>query len=76
MEPTHRLDVLGHYCPVPVRHARKSLEKMKGGEVLELLADDPETLHDVPILIDRLGHRLVDIIKVSGEIKFIIEVCR
>ena len=76
MEPTHRLDVLGHYCPVPVRHARKSLEKMNDGEVLELLADDPETLHDVPILIDRLGHRLVDIIKVSGEIKFIIEVCR
>jgi len=75
MEPTHRLDVLGHYCPVPVQHARKSLEKMNQGEVLELLADDPETLHDVPILIDRLGHRLVDIIKVSGEIKFIIEVC-
>ncbi len=76
MQPTHRLDVLGHFCPVPVHQARRSLEKLQGGDVLEVLADDPETLHDVPILIDRLGHRLVDIIKESGEFKFIIEVCK
>ena len=75
MEPTHRLDVLGHYCPVPVKHARKSLEKLQVGDVLEVLADDPETLHDVPILVNRLGHNLLEILKSSGEFRFIIEVC-
>ena len=75
MEPTHRLDVLGHYCPVHVKHARKSLANLQVGDVLEVLADDPETLHDVPILVNRLGHNLLEILKSSGEFKFIIEVC-
>lgn len=76
MEPTHRLDVLGHYCPIPISQARKSLSGMISGQVLEVLADDPETLHDMPLLLDRLGHRLVDVLKQAGEFRFIIEVNR
>ena len=74
MEPTHRLDVLGHYCPIPVSQTRKSLSKLEGGDVLLVLADDPETMHDIPILIERLGHRMVDVLKEAGEFRFIIEV--
>lgn len=75
MEPTHKLDVLGHYCPVPVSHARKALSKLEGGNVLLVIADDPETMHDMPILIERLGHNLVDAKEFAGEFQFIIEVC-
>ena len=75
MEPTHKLDVLGHYCPVPVSQARKALADLALGDVLLVVADDPETMHDMPILVDRLGHRLVDVLKSTGEFRFIIEVC-
>ncbi len=75
MEPTHKLDVLGHYCPVPVSQARKALADLDGGNVLMVIADDPETMHDIPILIDRLGHQLIDVLKSAGEFRFIIEVC-
>ena len=74
MEPTHELDVLGHYCPVPVSKTRKSLEKLSAGDVLKVISDDPETLHDMPILIERLGHVMVQVTKNSGEYYFIIEV--
>ncbi len=74
MEPTHELDVLGHYCPVPVSQARKALTDLGSGDVLMVIADDPETIHDMPILVDRLGHRLVDVLKSAGEFRFIIEV--
>ena len=74
MEPTFRLDVLGHFCPVPVSQARKALSDLSSGDVLEVLADDPETLHDMPLLIDRLGHHIVDVLKSAGEFRFIIEV--
>ena len=76
MEPTHKLDVLGHYCPVPVSQARKALSKLDGGNVLLVIADDPETMHDMPMLIERLGHNLVDVQQSAGEIQFIIEVCK
>lgn len=76
MEPTHKLDVLGHYCPVPVSQARKALSKLDGGNVLLVISDDPETIHDMPMLIERLGHNLVDVQESAGEIQFIIEVCK
>ena len=76
MEPTHRQDVLGKYCQITKSQARKSLSGMISGQVLEVLADDPETLHDMPLLLDRLGHRLVDVLKQAGEFRFIIEVNR
>ena len=40
-----------------------------------VLADDPETMHDMPVLLDRMGHKLVDVVKSAGEFHFIIEVC-
>ena len=76
MEPTHKLDVLGHYCPVPVSQARKALIDLGQGDVLMVVADDPETMHDMPLLVERLGHKLVDVDNSSGEFRFIIEVCQ
>jgi len=60
---------------VPVSQARKALADLGDGDVLLVVADDPETMHDMPILVDRLGHRLVDVLKSTGEFRFIIEVC-
>ena len=74
VQPTHRLNVIGFFCPVPVAEAKKALATMQQGEVLELLADDPETLHDLPMLIDRGPHNLVSIEESAGEYRFIMEV--
>ena len=41
-----------------------------------VIADDPETMHDIPMLIERLGHNLVDVKESAGEIQFIIEVSK
>lgn len=60
---------------MPVSQARKALADLGDGDVLLVVADDPETMHDMPILVDRLGHRLVDVLKSTGEFRFIIEVC-
>ena len=74
VQPTHRLNVIGFFCPVPVAEAKKALSTMDQGEVLELWADDPETLHDLPMLIQRTPHHLISIEKGSGEYRFLVEV--
>jgi len=74
LQPSHRLDVLGFLCPVPVAKTREALEGLDEGAVLEVLADDPETLHDMPMLIGRGPHRLVHVGEHQGEIRFLIEV--
>ena len=73
-EVTHRLDVLGFFCPVPVAEAKQALSSMKEGSVLEVLASDPETLHDIPMMIERTPHKIVEVKQSQGEYTFLIEV--
>jgi TusA-related sulfurtransferase len=73
---THHLDVLGFYCPVPLHEMKKGLEQLDLGDVMKVIADDPETLHDIPMYLGRTNHILHDVINSSGEFAFIIEVSR
>ena len=70
--PKRRLDLLGFFCPVPVHETRKALSEMQEGELLEVLGDDPETLHDMPTLCDRNGVKLLNVQEASGEYRFLI----
>lgn len=74
VQATHRLNVIGFFCPVPVAEAKRAFATMTPGQVLELLADDPEVMHDLPMLIDRSGHRLISIEQNAGEYCFLVEV--
>lgn len=70
--PNRRLDLLGFFCPVPVHEARKALDEMQEGGLLEVHADDPETLQDMPALCDRIGVQLLNVTEESGEYRFLI----
>ena len=49
------IDVLGMRCPIPVHRLRQALRESDGSCEIRLLGDDPESLHDVPALLERLG---------------------
>lgn len=44
--PSKTLDVRGAKCPVPIVKAKKMIDTMQVGEVLEVLATDPGSLAD------------------------------
>ncbi|MEL7308510.1 MAG: sulfurtransferase TusA [Pseudomonadota bacterium] len=44
--PDHQLDALGLRCPEPVMMVRGAVRKMKDGETLLIIADDPSTKSD------------------------------
>ena len=71
---SHQLNVIGFFCPVPLAETKKALKNLKRGDVLEVIADDPEALHDIPMLIERLPHDMSIFYEDSGEFRFIIEV--
>jgi len=43
---TRQLDVRGTKCPVPIVRARKEIDALKAGDVLEVLATDPGSVSD------------------------------
>jgi TusA-related sulfurtransferase len=43
---TRQLDVRGTKCPVPIVRAKKEIDAMQAGDVLEVLATDPGSVSD------------------------------
>jgi tRNA 2-thiouridine synthesizing protein A len=43
---TRQLDVRGTKCPVPIVRAKKEVDTMKAGDVLEVFATDPGSVSD------------------------------
>ena len=67
------LDVLGFHCPVPVHEAKRLLSKMNKGEVILVMADDPETRADIPALLNRTGDTLLGMDEEAGEFHYRIQ---
>ena len=72
--PSFQLDVLGFYCPVPLRTLMEQLQHLDSGDVVLMIADDPETQYDIPPYLEREGHTLHQIVEQHGEYYFVIEV--
>lgn len=56
---THDLDATGLLCPLPVLKARKRLQGLQAGDILQMQADDPAAVVDVPHFCAEAGHELV-----------------
>ncbi|MFW9833189.1 MAG: sulfurtransferase TusA family protein [Candidatus Thorarchaeota archaeon] len=59
MEPVESLDCVGLFCPQPLFQTREAIDKLKPGEVLEMLSDDPAAEEDIKRFAKRTGNELV-----------------
>jgi len=60
------VDVMGLRCPIPVQRTRMAIKDMEEGEILHVLGDDPESQHDIPALLERLGLQPAEISEVGS----------
>lgn len=54
------VDAEGLVCPWPVLKARKALNTLAAGAVIEVIATDPASYIDIPAFCDTGGHVLLD----------------
>lgn len=52
------LDLTGYRCPIPVIRAEAALRRMRPGDQITVLADDPIALVDIPHFCAGAGHRV------------------
>ncbi len=64
------LNLVGFMCPIPIHETRRAFESAESGIEMLILCDDPETLHDIPALCDRMGLKLLGVEEEEGEYEF------
>ena len=71
--PTKSIDVRGLYCPEPVFRTKMEIERLSIGDVLKIVADDPESEEDISRWVNRNGHQLLSINKTEKDLEFVIK---
>ena len=56
---SREVNARGLKCPLPILYAKKALNSLDGGEVLKLLATDPNTAQDFTLFCQQTGHELL-----------------
>lgn len=57
-EGSYVLDCTGYICPQPQLYVKKSLEKMKRGNVLELIFDNPSSAESISAMCEAAGDEI------------------
>lgn len=65
-----QIDAIGLLCPLPVLKLRKRMARLAAGAVVELHADDPAAMIDVPHFCNEAGHVLLSVEEAAGHTQF------
>ncbi|VAX10284.1 Rhodanese-like domain protein [hydrothermal vent metagenome] len=67
------LDARGMNCPLPILKAKKSLNALAEGEVLQIRATDPGSVKDLEAFCKQTGNELLSSSQVNGEFVFLLK---
>ena len=70
------LDARGLLCPLPVIRLQDAVRTLADGALLDVLATDPGTLHDIPAWCRVHGHSLLESHHENKDLRFRIAVRR
>jgi TusA-related sulfurtransferase len=71
--PAKTIDVRGLYCPEPVFRTKIEMEKLAIGDMITIVADDPESEEDISMWAKRNGHELLSVNKDNKDLEFLIK---
>ena len=66
VEVTRRLDATQLRCPLPLLKAKKALNEMATGEVLEVHATDPGSERDFKVFAQQSSHEMIGFQESAG----------
>ena len=66
------LDARGLNCPLPILHAKKSINELQPGQVLKIVATDSGAVKDFEAFCTQTGHELINSQEQGNEFVFLI----
>ncbi|MFX1486032.1 MAG: sulfurtransferase TusA family protein [Promethearchaeota archaeon] len=62
MDSTKTIDTRGLKCPLPIIKAKKAMDELDSGDILEVLSNDSGAKEDFPRWSNRTGHELLRVV--------------
>ena len=69
---TTELDTSGLNCPLPILKAKKALAGLVGGQLLRVIATDPESVRDFTVFSQQMGYALLESREENGRFYFLL----
>jgi tRNA 2-thiouridine synthesizing protein A len=60
MDANKEIDTRGMNCPLPILKAKKALSEMQSGEILKVVATDPNSTRDFQAFARQTGNELLE----------------
>lgn len=73
MKADIQVDTKGLACPMPIVKAKKALDGMQQGQVMELLSTDKGSLNDFQAWVKQTSNELISHEEENGIYKFLIK---
>lgn len=67
------IDACGLNCPLPVLKAKKAMASLKRGQILSVIATDPDSVKDFEAFSKQFGHTLLESWEEEGKFYFVIQ---
>jgi tRNA 2-thiouridine synthesizing protein A len=76
VNPDRQIDCTGLFCPMPIVKTREAMARMRAGQVLAMLSDDPASDPDMRSWAQNTGHELLEVTRTGAVYRFVIRKTR
>ena len=73
---TRTLDARGSFCPGPLMELIRGIRESQVGDTLAVLSTDAGSKTDIPLWVEKAGHRLVALIARDGYDEIVVQKAR
>ncbi|GIP34912.1 sulfurtransferase TusA family protein [Paenibacillus sp. J2TS4] len=73
MEANVVVDTKGMACPMPIVKAKKALDSLEPGQIMEVLSTDKGSLNDFQAWVKQTNHELIKHEEENGVYKFYVK---
>ena len=73
IKPDRTIDAKGLECPMPLLKAKKEIDAMESGQILEIIGTDEGSKVDLPGWCERVGHSYLGVKEEVNFYKFYIK---
>jgi tRNA 2-thiouridine synthesizing protein A len=73
---TRTIDARGSYCPGPLMELIRVIRESQVGDVLAVYSSDAGSKTDIPLWVDKAGHRLIGVTSHEGYDEIVVEKLR